>query len=162
MDTERLGLLRWSDQGGHYVAVPLLADAVAAGPPAAVREDHIQNWAIIYKDRSWMPGRPYDYTCVRVRGDSMWPVLADGDIAAIDHSESLRSDLAAIKQLNKRIVAFRVDGGITLKWLIYKEEESLVLGLPENKAEIDTTIILRGDQINQGIVGLVRWWWSRR
>lgn len=159
---DHMGLLRWVDLGGDYAAVPLLKDAVAAGPPSAIRDDDIQSWAIIYKDRYWMPGQPQNYTCVRVAGKSMYPVLDDGDIVAIDHSEAIKADLEALKHLNRRIVAFRTDSGITLKWLVYKEEEEVVLGVPENKEELDTTIILRGPDINTGIVGLVRWWWSKR
>ena len=37
-----------------------------------------------------------------------------------------------------------------------------MVGVPENKDEIDHLVILKGDEINEGIVGLVRWWWAKR
>jgi len=59
-------------------------------------------------------------------------------------------------------VVFRVNGGVTIKWLKYIEERGTVIGIPENHAELDYAIMLQGEEINQGIVGQVRWWWSKR
>ena len=146
---------------GHYIAVPLLEDSVAAGPPAEVDENHIEGWALIYADRQWMPNAPDKYTCVRIRGRSMYPILDDGDLVAIDHAERPTS-LAELKRLNGKMVAFRVNGGVTIKWLKFMEDQDLVVGVPENKDELDHLVVLQREQINDGIIGLVRWWWSKR
>jgi len=65
-------------------------------------------------------------------------------------------------RLNGKMVAFRVDGGVTIKWFKFIEDKEIVVGIPENRNEVDHLVALRGDQINEGIVGCVRWWWSKR
>jgi transcriptional regulator with XRE-family HTH domain len=141
---------------GLYVPVRLLKDSVAAGEPAAVDENHVEGWALIYADRQWMPNDPESYTCVKVKGRSMYPVLDNGDIVAIDHAER------DPKYLDGKMVAFRVNGGVTIKWLKYKPKEKTVVGVPENHEELDHVVILVGPEIDEGIVGLVRWWWAKR
>lgn len=141
---------------GRYVPVRLLNDAVAAGAPAEVNEDDVGGWALIYADRQWMPNDPEKYTCVKVKGRSMYPVLDDGDIVAIDHAE--RNP----KALDGKMVAFRVNGGVTIKWLKFRPKEKTVVGVPENHEELDHVVILVGPEIDEGIVGLVRWWWAKR
>jgi phage repressor protein C with HTH and peptisase S24 domain len=149
------------DYDDHYVAVPLLADAVAAGAPAAVREQDVVSWAIIYRDRTWMPHGPENYTCCRIRGNSMWPVLGEGDIVAVDH-KARPMELSEIKRYDGKMMAFRVDGGVTIKWLKYMPEQMLVLGLPENKDALDYMVSLKEQEIDRGIIGKVAWWWAKR
>ena len=141
---------------GMYIPVRLLKDSVAAGAPAMVDENHVEGWALIYADRQWMPNDPEKYTCVKVKGRSMYPVLDDGDIVAIDHAEKNP------KYLDGKMVAFRVNGGVTIKWLKYRPKEKTVVGVPENHEELDHVVILVGPEIDEGIVGLVRWWWAKR
>ena len=141
---------------GMYIPVRLLKDSVAAGAPAMVDENHVEGWALIYADRKWMPNDPEKYTCVKVKGRSMYPVLDDGDIVAIDHAEKNP------KYLDGKMVAFRVNGGVTIKWLKYRPKEKTVVGVPENHEELDHVVILVGPEIDEGIVGLVRWWWAKR
>ncbi|MBU2548326.1 MAG: S24 family peptidase [Proteobacteria bacterium] len=145
---------------GLYLSIPLLKDAVAAGPPTEVDEQDIEGWVLIYADRHWLRGDPVNYTCVRVQGRSMYPVLDHGDIVAIDH-QCVPLDLDELKRLNGKMVAFRVEGGVTIKWFKYIEDKELVVGIPENRNEVDHLVALRGDQINEGIVGCIRWWWSK-
>jgi len=146
---------------GQYAFVPLLKDAVAAGPPRKIQENDIEGYALIYADRNWMPGRPENYSCVYVRGKSMYPILNDGDIVAIDH-RAWSKKIADLKRLSGQMCAFRVNGGVTIKWLKFIEEDGVAVGVPENKDELDHVVVLQGDEINQGIVGLVRWWWCKR
>lgn len=82
--------------------------------------------------------------------------LSDGDIVAIDH---LGKDPG---QLDKEMVAFRVGGGVTIKWLKFFADQELVVGVPENKDEFDTVVTLKGEEIDEGIVGRVAWWWAKR
>ena len=143
-------------ESGYYVPIPLLHDTAAAGPPSEVNEYDIDGYALIYADRRWMPNPPENYTCICVKGKSMFPILDDGDIVAIDH---------AVKHPNAvdgSMVAFRVNGGVTIKWCKFLEDRETVVGVPENKDELDHVVMLVGEEIDDGIVGKVRWWWSKR
>jgi len=159
---ERPAMLRFRDAGNSYAAIPLLKDAVGNRAPAEVNEDDVESWAIIYNDLLWLPGGPENYTCVRVKGRSMYPILNDGDIVAIDHA-SRPNDLKELRELHDTIVAFRDIGGVTIKWLKLNEDKDTALGIPENKEDFDFVVILEGGQdIADNIVGQVRWWWSKR
>lgn len=140
----------------HYVAIRLLKDKVAAGVPTEINEGYVDGWALIYDSKEWLPHDPENYTCAHVTGDSMLPVLAPGDIVAIDHVDKNP------ETLNGKMVAFQDNGGVTVKWLRYYPENQLVVGDPENPARIDTRVILVGEDINRGIVGKVAWWWAKR
>ena len=85
-----------------------------------------------------MPNDPEKYTCVKVKGLSRYPVLDDGDIVALECAE--RNPKAP----DGKMVAFRVNGGVTIKWLKYKPKEKTVLGAPENHEELDHVVILVG------------------
>lgn len=146
---------------GTYVPVRLLKDSVAGGAPAEIREDDIEGWALIYADREWMPNAPDHYTCAHIRGESMYPVLSDGDIVAIDHATKPNT-IEDLEHLDGEMCAFRVNGGVTVKWLKWMPEKETVLGLPENKDEIDHLVMLKGEEINGSIVGKIAWWWAKR
>lgn len=140
----------------HYIPIRLVGGRVAAGAPAQVREDEIEGWVLIYADREWIPNDPEKYTCAKIDGYSMSPVLQPGDIVAIDHAER------DPETLNGKMVAFRIDEGVTVKWLKYDKQRELVVGIPENKDELDYLVTLRGEEINNGIVGKIAWWWAKR
>ena len=159
--TKQFSLVADAVERGSFIPIKLLKDSAAAGAPLAIDENDVEGYALIYADREWMPNAPDKYTCVHVHGDSMYPVLADGDLVAIDHAEVPRS-ISDLKRLDGKMVAFRVNGGVTIKWLKFDEAKETVVGVPENKDELDHLVILKGPEINDGIVGLVRWWWSKR
>ncbi len=140
----------------QYIPIRLLGGAAAAGPPSEVQESEIDSWVLIYASREWMPHDPENYTCVKVAGQSMHPILNDGDIVAIDHAERNPVDL------DKKMAVFRVDGGVTIKWLRHLPDKGLVVGVPENKDELDNVVTLKGEEIDEGIVGRVAWWWAKR
>ncbi len=141
--------------GGSYVPVKLLKDEISAGTPAEIRDHDIDGYCLMYADKTWMLGDPEQYTCCRIKGDSMYPILSDGDIIAIDHSQK------DPHRLHKKMAAFRYEGGASVKWLSYAKK-GIVLGVPENKESIDTSICLIGEDIDRGIIGKVAWWWSKR
>jgi hypothetical protein len=149
------------DAGGNYATIPLLRDVPAAGPPAEVNESDVESWAIIYKDTRWLPHGAENYTCIRVRRKGMYPILDNGDIVAIDYS-ARPTDIEHLKRLNGKIVVFRVNSGVIIKWLKFLEDKRTVIGTPENHSELGYAAMLQGDEINQSIVGVVRWWWSKR
>jgi transcriptional regulator with XRE-family HTH domain len=141
---------------GKFLTVRLLQDHIAAGSPSHINENDVDGYCIIYSSKDWMEHDPENYTCVTVTGRSMYPILDSGDIVAIDHSE--RNPL----NLDKKMVAFRKDGGVTIKWLIVKEAGEIILGMPENKEEYDSVITLRGKEVETGIIGKIAWWWAKR
>lgn len=140
----------------HYIPIRLLGDKVAASVPMEIDEDDVEGWALIYDSKEWLPHDPENYTCAHITGDSMLPVLAPGDIVAIDHAER------DPEFLNNKMVAFQDNGGVTVKWLRYYPEKQLAVGDPENPARIDTRVVLLGEEINRGIVGKIAWWWAKR
>jgi phage repressor protein C with HTH and peptisase S24 domain len=143
-------------QGGSYIPIRLLHDAVAAGTPAEINESDVETWTLIYAGREWMPKDPEKYTCVYIRGKSMPPIFEAGDIVAIDHAEK------GPTRFDGKMVAFRVNGGVTIKWRRYLVEKGQVIGVPENRLELDHVVTLTGEEIDNGIVGMVRWWWAKR
>ena len=139
----------------NFLAVRLIKDSIAAGHPSNIRDNDIDGYCLIYSDKSWICHNPEDYTCVRVSGESMYPILSKGDIVAICHAERNPFDL------DKKMVAFKKNGGVTIKWLKVLDDGTVV-GVPENRYEIDTIITLAGDELETGIVGKVAWWWAKQ
>jgi phage repressor protein C with HTH and peptisase S24 domain len=141
-----------------YIPIRLLEGAAAAGSPTEVLDYELENaqWVLIYASREWMPNDPEDYTCIKVSGESMWPILSNGDIVAVDHA--VKDPVA----LDGKMAVFKINGGVTIKWLKFMREQGVVVGVPENRDELDHVVTLSGDQINTGIVGKVAWWWSKR
>jgi hypothetical protein len=126
-----------------------------------VNESEVESWAIIYQGGRWLPHDAENYTCIRVRGKSIYPILDNGDIVAIDHA-ARPTDLEHLKRLNGKIVVFQVNSGVIIKGLKFLKEKRTAIGIPGNHAELDYAVMLQGEEINQGIVGQVRWWWSKR
>lgn len=128
------------------VMVPVLADAAAAGNPRTINERDVEQ--IIPMLASWLPrgGNVYG---IHVSGDSMIPVLREGDIVLIDVA---RRDP---RKLVDKMVAARVSDGVTIKWLrSYKKFYMLV---PQNTAVRHPVRVLEPSD-DWGIVGeVVRW-----
>ncbi|MFQ5925906.1 MAG: S24 family peptidase [Terriglobia bacterium] len=133
----------------YYVPLPLLKDEAAAGTPREISERDLDGFALIYY--AWCPN-PANFTCVRVRGDSMSPILNDGAIVAIDHAQR---DPALLRH---RMVAARHEDGVTIKWLEQDSSGQLLL-IPENKQY--PPLALPRTQANP-IVGMIAWWWNRQ
>ncbi len=133
----------------YYVPLPLLKDEAAAGHPREISERDLDGFALIYY--AWCPN-PANFTCVHVRGDSMSPILNDGAIVAIDHSQ--RDPLL----LRHRMVAARYEDGVTIKWLDCDTAGRLVL-VPENKHYPPLTL---PPTRQNPIVGMISWWWNRQ
>jgi SOS-response transcriptional repressor LexA len=90
------------------VAVPILADAVAAGNPLTINERDISS--VVPLPSVWLPRGAQLYG-LSVEGDSMSPVLHDGDIVIVDVSKR------DVKKLVGSMVAARVGDGVTIKYL---------------------------------------------
>ena len=143
--SERLRALEGLD---HYSPVPLLHDAAAAGPPRAIAESDIEGYVLV--PYGWCPDTQ-NFSCLRVRGDSMTPILNDGAIVGIDRTQR---DPAMLQQ---QMVAARYEDGVTIKWLERQPDGALLL-VPENKTH--PTLTLPRTEANP-ILGAVSWSWNR-
>ena len=139
-------LERWE----AFVSIPLVRDEAAAGPPRAVADDEIEGFCLVYE--SWAK-RPEDYICVRVKGDSMEPILPDGSIVAINLKNR------APGRLKGKIVAARHGGGVTVKELRRSESGEDWLLVPYNKEH--SPIVIKAEEDNP-IIGKVAWWWAKQ
>ena len=126
------------------VFIPLLADAVAAGNPRTINERDIEQ--VIPMPTSWLPSRSKLYA-VRVDGDSMDPVLKDGDIVVIDTSKQ------NAKKLVDHMVAARVGEGVTIKYL--RSDGVHLMLVPQHTSVRHPIKILTADQEDWNIVGEV-------
>jgi len=142
-------LIREKEQLASYIPVPLVGDQAAARDPLEIRDTDIEGYAVIYA--AWLKpaGR---YSCVRIRGRSMLPILADGDIVAVNHA---RTD---IEELNKRIAAVSLDDGVTIKYIQLEPDRRHVVVYAENRAEWEP-VYIEADQLR--VVGAVEWAWRR-
>lgn len=129
------------------VPIPIARSEISAGSPREV-EENPDGVAVIYKH--WARNNK-DFTAVRVKGDSMKPTIPNGSLVGIDHSKR------DPKALNGKIVALRKNGEATIKRprIVSKD---LVLGMPDNPDYISEAVVLRGDEIDNGIIGKVVWW----
>ncbi len=152
------------DQASQYAAVPLMHDDAAAAPALDVDDPRIESYCIIYK--KWL-GAPANTVCVRVRGESMCPILNDGSIVAINRSRRGPGGL------NGKIVAVRnLDQGGLLVRRVIMDARHLTF-VPENpdynprtgEPRNPTLIVERRPHDNtpappNPIIGKIDWAWS--
>lgn len=123
--------------------IPLLRDAAAAGTPRAIDEREIER--LIPLPRDFVP-RAGTLFAIKVKGDSMDPILLEGHIAIVD------VDKRDPKQLVNCMVVAR-DDGITIKWL--REDDGEFLLVPHHvSVRHPVRRLRRGTEI----VGLVVKW----
>ncbi len=137
----------------RFVPVPLLSGKKAGVSPREVSARDIEDFVVIHTD--WVP-RPEMITCVRIADDAMAPILTKDSIVAIDHGKR------DPKKLNGKLAAFRVDGGVTVKWCQYRNGE-LIVGYPENREAVKRggLIVCQGEKAADCLVGQIVWWWGR-
>ncbi|MDA2916992.1 LexA family transcriptional regulator [Nitrospinae bacterium AH_259_B05_G02_I21] len=133
-----------------FAAIPLVRDEAAAGTPRAVSDEDIEGFCLV--NQGWAK-RPEDYICVRVKGDSMEPVLPGGSIVAVH----LKSRDPA--RLIGKIVAARHGGGVTVKELRRSDDRQSWFLLPYNKEYAPLVV---SPEEESPIIGKVAWWWARQ
>ena len=113
-----------------FVGVPFMAGSAAAGDGMVV-EDRPEGVVVMHR-RCLPPG--HKVTCVRVRGDSMEPLVPDRAIVAIDHDDRDPSAISAHCE-SRRIVAARLDDEtVTIKVLTQAQTQDAWILLPKNPA----------------------------
>ncbi len=132
------------------VALPLIKGAAAAhgerGATVAMPQDAPIE-GMIAAPRAWCPN-PSATTCVRVRGNSMNPLIYDGYILAVDTSQADHTKLNG-----KIVVAWHRSKGLTVsRFQTYEGVE--VLRAENNEY---TSVVLTNKR-DWSIVGKVLWW----
>lgn len=129
------------------VAIPLLRDAAAAGGGRLIQERDVEDTLIVPRRMVKHPGAT---TCVRVSGRSMYPVLDDGYIVAIDTAQRDPDRL-----VEKMVAAQHRDEGVTIKWLRRVSGEWILL--PQHTSP-DYPLIVISPASGWRIIGRVIWW----
>jgi SOS-response transcriptional repressor LexA len=134
----------------HLAAIPLLKSVAAShgekGDSTAVLHDApVEN--MIAAPSQWCPN-PASTSCLRVRGNSMAPLIQDGYILAVDSSQTDHSKLNG-----KIVIAWHKDMGLNVSRLNrYGPTEVLQ---PENK---DYQSIVLDNKNKWKILATVLWW----
>ena len=146
---EYKGLLRDRISAEGYIAIPLISEPIIAGDPLVIKEKDIEGFICVY--RTWVK-RGHSYCCLRVRGDSMHPIISHGFMVAIDlnESEPLR--------LGGQIVAARHQDEVILRYLIVAEKDYILL--PHDITSYKLIAIPRTEP--NPIIGRVSWWWGKQ
>jgi DNA-binding XRE family transcriptional regulator len=112
--------------------------------------DGVPPQGLIAAPSDWAPN-PAFTSCLRVRGDSMAPVLRDGYIIVVDTSDTNRKQL-----VDKMVVAWHPDKGITVSWLkMVDGGEALV-----SQSAQYLPVVLSRDK-SWRVIGKVLWWIGR-
>ena len=131
------------------ISIPLISEAIAAGDPLIINEKDIEGFICVYQ--AWVK-REHIYRGLRVRGNSMHPVISHGFIAIIDLTEN------DPLQLEHQIVAARHEDGITVKYLLLTERDYILT--PHNLTEYKPITIPR--TAPNPIIGQVAWWYGKQ
>lgn len=129
-----------------YMLVPLLKEAAAAGTGRIISESEIDDYLTFPKE--WLP-HTRSITALKVKGDSMSPIIEEGYIVLVDTSQRDPNKLI------NEMVAAREDGGVTIKWL-RKAGKFFHLMPQHTSVRHPVRIIAPGDDF--GIVGkIIKW-----
>lgn len=96
----------------HWVDVPRLALDASAGPGAAAGGE--QPFGTLRFSQDWLRGmglNPADLTIIAVAGDSMHPVLNDGDEILVDRSRRALRDGIHVVRVSDHLMVKRIDMG---------------------------------------------------
>ncbi len=126
-------------------AVPILSDPAAAGDPRLIDESDIEDYAVIYDH--W---HGKEQRALRIKGDSMSPHLEDGDIVGVDVTPR-----RSLLPLAGRIVAARVDDGVTVKRLAFAGKHLVLLA---DNPEYPPIVL---DKDMDAIIGPIIWAWHK-
>jgi hypothetical protein len=140
-----------SEQG--LVAIPLLP--VFAGTHGQVGDkilnlDQVQPEEMLAAPTAWCP-HPGETMCLRVKGNSMAPLIHDGYIVAVDAFLKDRAKLA-----DNIVIAWNKDVGLTISRL--KAFDGVDVLVPENREYQSVTM---GRDQTWRILGKVLWWIGR-
>lgn len=140
-----------------YARIPAYPVEASAGD-GATAVDVAPDGALAFR-KDWLSkhGISLDNaTLLRARGDSMEPIIWDGDLLLIDRSRTT-INASAKKTRQKAVYVVELEGQLLVKTLRRPSEDRIIL-ISENVAGYDPTE-LRGRELNAlRIVGKVVWW----
>lgn len=142
--------------GSDYAHIPLHNAELAAGAGAENACEHIVSHLAFLRD--WLKGvgvTPSNACLARVRGDSMMPTIAPGDVVLIDTSKR-EPPLRRESRQRAPIYALRGADGAQVKRLLRPAEDQLMI-ISDNPDYLPQAMALMpGAEIN--IIGKVVWW----
>jgi len=134
----------------QLVGIPLLKAVAAShggkGDHSAILHDAPAE-SIIAAPSDWCPN-PSMTTCLRVRGNSMNPLICDGWILAVDSSQTEHPKLDG-----KIVIAWNKDMGLTVSR--FQRYDNVEVLQPENR---DYESIVLGNKNRWKILAKVLWW----
>ncbi len=134
----------------RLVAIPVLAAHAAThgGKGDQVLDlDDVPVHEMIAAPAVWCP-HPAETTCLRVRGDSMSPVIHDADVVAVDRSVTDPNELSG-----KIVVTWHRESGLILSRFLLVNGTQLLES--ENR---EYEAVKLGKNRNWRIIGKVLWW----
>jgi len=131
------------------ISIPIISESVAAGDPLSINDKDIEGFICVHET---LVNRGHTYRCLRVRGNSMHPIINDGFVIAIDLNENNPLEL------ENKIVAARYNGRIAIRYLHLAEKEYVLL---PNDTRKHKSIVIPKTKPNH-IIGKVAWWWGNQ
>jgi DNA-binding XRE family transcriptional regulator len=130
--------------------LPLKAGTVGQVGDNDIEFDRMPAEGLIAAPSHWAPN-PAFTSCLRVRGDSMAPVICDGYIIAVDTSMT-----EVEKLMDKVVVAWHQEKGLTVSWL-----KMLVGGAALASQNAEYGSIALGPDTGWRVIAKVLWWIGR-
>lgn len=146
--------------GADYAAIPRRDVTAAAGAGAQNGEEDIIGTLAFRRD--WLAGRGIaasNAVLITVMGDSMTPLIWDGDTVMVDTSRREPAIRGRDTLGNPRsdIYALERGGDTRIKWVERPEKSTLIL-YSENFSNYPPEVLLGADVDEVRIIGKVVWW----
>jgi SOS-response transcriptional repressor LexA/DNA-binding XRE family transcriptional regulator len=132
------------------VAVPLLPIQAATRGETGDQQtnfDQVPAEEMLATPFAWCPN-PTQTSCIRAKDKSMSPLIADGDIVAVDYSQTAPADLSG-----KIVVAWHREHGLSLHRFLFVQGVQML----DSENRDFPPIVLEKDR-NWRIIGKVLWW----
>jgi transcriptional regulator with XRE-family HTH domain len=143
---------------GELVAVPLVSDTIAAGPPAFLT-DHVERMETLPRTLLHALGvDPRHAALVRLGADqdSMADTIPPGSTVLVDRAPVRRVVPRAIYAVREEVGG---EVGCTVKRLVLDGAARVLILLSDNPAHLPRAVRLRsGEALSSTIIGRVVWW----
>lgn len=139
------------DGNNEYIAVPILPEAVSAGGGAVADNNDNGASSHIMMGRTFLQSlavKPQDAAVLTVRGDSMEPTLAGGDLILVDTSDTSLATGGVF------VIAF--NGGVMVKRITRRVDGAIVV-ISDNQALYPPETITSANAETFRVIGRVRW-----
>lgn len=131
------------------VKVPILSAFLSLGEPVPQGRELVTDWAQVIQPLVPHPRHTYG---LKVRGDSMAPVIQDRWLVLVDvHQDAIRP----YERLNGRPVVVRLGDGASVKWFTARKAVWLIHAENRESGFQDIRI---PRQVDPPVVGRVIWW----